>query len=141
VTDLTALFIDLIRAETHVFNRIDARMRAAHDLTLGQFEFLRILAGRASCRVYDIAHEVDITVGATSKAVDRLEARGWCRRDANPDDRRSSLIVLTDAGREALAAAGPTFDAAMAEQVAGLPEALVETLAEGLAEWRRRLEA
>ena len=66
VTDLTALYTDLIRTETRVFNRIDARLRAEHDLTLGQLEFLRILAAHGTCRVYDIARQVDITVGATS---------------------------------------------------------------------------
>jgi len=140
VTDLTALYTDLIRTETHVFNRIDARLRAEHDLTLGQLEFLRILAAHDTCRVYDIAHEVDITVGATSKAVDRLEARGWCARQPNPDDRRSSLITITPAGREALTAARPTFEAALADQVAGLPRPVVEALADGLRRWRDRLE-
>ena len=140
MTDLTALYTDLIRTETHVFNRIDARLRAEHDLTLGQLEFLRILAAHDTCRVYDIAHEVDITVGATSKAVDRLEARGWCARQPNPDDRRSSLITITPAGREALTAARPTFEAAVADQVAGLPRPVVEALADGLRRWRDRLE-
>jgi DNA-binding MarR family transcriptional regulator len=38
------------------------------------------------CRVYDIAHELGITTGGTSKLVDRIEARGYCRRLPNPDD-------------------------------------------------------
>jgi len=140
VTDLTALYTDLVRTETRVFNRIDARLRAEHELTLGQLEFLRILAAHDTCRVFDIAQEVDITVGATSKGVDRLEARGWCARQPNPDDRRSSLIALTPAGREALTAALPTFEAAVAEQVGGLPRPVVEALAAGLRQWRDRLE-
>jgi len=140
VTDLTALYTDLIRTETRVFNRIDARLRAEHDLTLGQLEFLRILAAHGTCRVYDIAHQVDITVGATSKGVDRLEARGWCARQPNPEDRRSSLITLTPAGRAALTAALPAFEAAVADQVAGLPRPVVEALADGLRQWRDRLE-
>ena len=140
MTDLTALYTDLIRTETRVFNRVDARLRAEHDLTLGQLEFLRILAAHDTCRVYDIAHQVDITVGATSKGVDRLEARGWCARRSNPDDRRSSLITLTAPGREALTAALPTFEAAIADQVGGLPGPVVEALADGLRQWRDRLE-
>ena len=112
----------------------------ADDMTLGVLQFLQIMECRKTCRVYDIAHEVDITVGATSKTVDRIEARGWCRRETNPDDRRSSLLVLTDAGRKALAAAVPTLEAAMADYVMGLPEPVLNQLAEGLGQWRRRLE-
>jgi DNA-binding MarR family transcriptional regulator len=58
----------------------------------------------------------------------------------NPDDRRSSLLVLTPAGRRALAAATPTFEAAMAEHVADLPQPILDHLAEGLRLWRRHLE-
>jgi DNA-binding MarR family transcriptional regulator len=140
VTDLTALYTDLVRAETRLYNRVDARLRAEHGMTLGTLEFLQIIDRRPACRVYDIAHEVDITVGATSKGVDRLEAKGWCERRSNPDDRRSSLLALTPAGRRALAEAVPTFDAAMAELVAGLPRPLLDQLAEGLRRWRHHLE-
>jgi DNA-binding MarR family transcriptional regulator len=136
VTELT----DLVRVETRLYNLVDARLRIEHDMTLGMLQFLRIMNRGSSCRVYDIAHEVDITVGATSKAVDRIEARGWCRRQANPDDRRSSLLVLTSAGQRALAAATPTFEAALAEHVASLPPPVLDQLAEGLGQWRRDLE-
>ncbi|MGK5684349.1 MarR family winged helix-turn-helix transcriptional regulator [Actinoplanes sp. URMC 104] len=140
MADLTSLFTDLVRAETRLYNRIDARLRAEHDITLGALEFLQIIDSRSTCRVHDIAREVDITVGATSKAVDRLEARGWCERRPNPDDRRSSLLVLTAAGRHAMATATPTFETAMAEQVSALPPAVLDRLADGLREWRRHLE-
>jgi DNA-binding MarR family transcriptional regulator len=60
---------------------------------------------RPSCRVQDVAAALGITVGAVSKLVDRLEAADLCVRRAHPDDRRSSLLDATDAGREAAAAA------------------------------------
>jgi hypothetical protein len=48
---------------------------------------------------------VSITVGGSGKSVDRLEAHGDCRRRANPQDRRPSLLELTEEGRLALATA------------------------------------
>jgi hypothetical protein len=54
----------------------------------------RIIEWRPTRRVYDIFAEVAITVGAASKAVDLLEAAGWCACSANPVDRRSSLLAL-----------------------------------------------
>ncbi|MEV6350698.1 MarR family winged helix-turn-helix transcriptional regulator [Actinoplanes sp. NPDC051851] len=136
MTDLTALFNDLVRTETRLYNTVDARLRAEHGLPLGSLEVLQIIGGRPHCRVQDVAHEVGITVGATSKAVDRLEARGWCRRAANPDDRRSSLLVLTPAGREVLDTATPSLEAVLAELTAGLPAPLLDQLAGALRAWR-----
>jgi DNA-binding MarR family transcriptional regulator len=37
--------------------------------------------------------------------VDELEAKGWAVRDRDPDDRRRSIVRITDAGREVLARA------------------------------------
>lgn len=99
MTDLAQVFADLVRYETRLYNVLGERLRAEHGLTAGQFEFLRIIGGRDDCRVNDLAHEVAITVGATSKAVDRLEAAGWVSRRPNPSNRRSSLLALTEAAR------------------------------------------
>ena len=64
----------------------------------------------AACRVFDIKEELALTVGGTSKLVDRIEAAGLCRRRANPDDRRSQIIELTPAGRRLLEEAIETFE-------------------------------
>jgi DNA-binding MarR family transcriptional regulator len=109
MTDVTQLFIDLVRVETRLYNAVDDRLRATHGLTVGQYQLMEIIERRDGCRVYDIVQEIAITVGAASKAVDRLETAGWCRRATNPDDRRSSLLTLTPAGSRLLAEAGPTF--------------------------------
>jgi DNA-binding MarR family transcriptional regulator len=141
VTDLAALFTDLVRLETRVYNAVDTRLRADHDLPLGQFEFLRYIAAQGSCRVYDLAQEMANTVGATSKAVDRLEAAGRVRRTANPDDRRSSLLTLTDAGRRVLTEATPTFESELTTWIgSALSAQAADQLATTLSMLRRRAE-
>jgi DNA-binding MarR family transcriptional regulator len=141
VTDLTSLFTDLVRLETRLYNVLDARLKAEHNLPLGQFEFLRILDQQGVARVYDLAHWAAITVGATSKAVDRLEASGRCRRTANPDDRRSSLVTLTPEGKRILAEAAPTVDAELQTWVGSvLPAETLEQLATMLSILRQRAE-
>jgi DNA-binding MarR family transcriptional regulator len=109
VADLTALFSELIRFETELWNAVDARLRGDCDLPLTQFEPMQIIS-RQRCRVQDIAEQLSITIGGTSKLVDRIEASGHCRRRPNPADRRSSLIELTPAGRRLLASATEAFD-------------------------------
>jgi DNA-binding MarR family transcriptional regulator len=71
---------------------------------------MQIIGRRKACRVHDIAEELSITVGGTSKLVDRIEASGHCRRRPNPGDRRSSLIELTPAGQRLLASATEAFE-------------------------------
>lgn len=142
MTDLTSLFTDLVRLETRLYNVLDARLKAEHGLPLGQFEFLRVIAARGNARVYDLAHDIAITVGATSKAVDRLESAGRCRRTANPHDRRSSLVELTPAGAEILAAATPTVEAELTTWLGSvLPAKVLTELATSLSMLRQRAEA
>lgn len=141
MTDLAQLFEDLVRAETRLYNAVDARLRDRHGLSLGQYELLQIMARRDGCRVLDIVHEVGITVGAASKAVDRLEAAGWCRRRVNEQDRRSSRLEVTPAGARLLAAARPTFETELAERLGGIAaERTLGQVARVLAALRERLE-
>ncbi len=108
--DLKQLFSDLIRFETELWNAIDARLRIEHDLPLHKFEPMQIISSRPNCRVYDIAGALSLTTGGVSKLVDAIEASGYCERRPNPDDRRSSIIELTPAGKKALAQATKTFE-------------------------------
>ena len=117
MTDLKALFSELIRFETELWNAVDARLRADYDLPLSRFEPMQVMARRGACRVNDIAEELAITVGGTSKLVDRIEACGYCRRRPDPDDGRSSIIELTPAGRRLLNAATATLERELADRL------------------------
>jgi MarR family transcriptional regulator, organic hydroperoxide resistance regulator len=110
MADLQQLFSELIRFGTELWNAVDARLRAECGLQLTWFEPMQVISRCPDCRVYDIADELSITVGGTSKLVDRIEAAGYCRRRPNPGDRRSSIIELTPAGRRLLARATGVFE-------------------------------
>jgi DNA-binding MarR family transcriptional regulator len=110
MTDLLDLFHQMVRFETELWNAVDARLRDDFDLPLSRLEPMQVIARHPSCRVHDIAEELSITIGGTSKLVDRIEAAGYCIRRANPDDGRSSVIELTAAGRRVLANAAKAFE-------------------------------
>jgi DNA-binding MarR family transcriptional regulator len=110
MTDLLDLFHQLVRLETELWNAVDARLRDDLDLPLSRLEPMQVIARHPSCRVNDIAEELSITIGGTSKLVDRIEAAGYCIRRANPDDGRSSVIELTAAGRRILTKAAKAFE-------------------------------
>lgn len=110
-----SLFSDLIRLETEVWNAVEARLRSEHALELTWFEHMQLIDRIPNCRVQEIADALSITVGGTSKLIDRIAVAGLCRRRANPDDRRSSFIELTAAGKRKLAAATLTFNESVKE--------------------------
>ena len=105
-----ALFSDLVRLETELWDLVDRRLRGDHDLPLSWFEPMTVMASVADCRVADIAEALSITVGGTSKLVDRIENAGWCARAPNPADARSSVLALTGPGRALLGAAQASFE-------------------------------
>src|SRR5262245_27836860 len=107
---------DLIRLEIALWDRVNSRLHQAHDLSLAFFEALYFI-GRShdgSLRVGDLARALRITVGATSKLVDRIEAAGLIRRELDTADRRASRLVLTTTGKRTLADASTTYEAEMA---------------------------
>ena len=139
--DADQWFTDLVRVETRLYNAVEDRLRAEHGLTAGQYQFLRVIAATEHCRVLDLVREIGISVGATSKAVDRIEAAGWCRRSPNPNDRRSSYLTLTEAGERLLASATPVWTRTISEHLAGaVSEDAVARSGETLAALRRSLE-
>lgn len=109
---------------------------------LGRFQVLRALALRTAdgsgCRVNDIAEDLLVTVGGVSKLVDRLENAGFCCRRANPADRRSSLLELTDDGRRLLGDAVQTVEDELSRRFSALDESELRQLTAVLAKLDQR---
>ncbi|MEV0754583.1 MarR family winged helix-turn-helix transcriptional regulator [Streptosporangium sp. NPDC050280] len=141
MSHITPIFADLVRVETRLYNAVSARLRAEHGLGLGQFEFLEIIDRVPGCRVLDIVGELAITVGAVSKAVDRLVASGWCLRVAHPQDRRSSVLRLTPEGEKQLAASRPTVESELISLTATVSPDDLALITSTLATLRATLEA
>lgn len=141
MSDITRAFTDLVRVETRIYNAVHARLRAELGLGMGQFEFLEIIDRVPGCRVLDLVGELAITVGAVSKAVDRLVAAEWCERVAHPPDRRSSVLRLTPDGEELLAAARPVVESELHILTRAVPPGGLGRLASTLAGLRATLEA
>jgi DNA-binding MarR family transcriptional regulator len=112
---------ELIRLEIALWDRVDARLRQSHELPLAFFEPLHLIsrAKGDSMRVGDLARGLRITVGGTSKLVDRIERAGLIARVPDPDDRRASRVALTTAGKRKLTAALKTYEAEMAGILGG----------------------
>ncbi len=86
---------------------------------------LEVLLNKGPQRVSDIGRRVDLTSGAITTAIDRLEARGLVARGLDDEDRRSRIVRLTPAGRERISEVFAQHAAAL-EAASRRPEQIVE---------------
>ncbi len=89
----------LFRAQVEIMRRLEAD-DLMPDLTLKEYDILYTLrlAGGNGLRLKELNKGVLMHQSALSRLVERLELRGLVRRCTAPDDRRGTLISLTDAG-------------------------------------------
>jgi MarR family transcriptional regulator, multiple antibiotic resistance protein MarR len=118
-----AFFADLVRCETRLYNQFNDELRTSHGIVTSQYEFLRYIRDQDSPRTTDMAAEFAIGVGAVSKAMDRLEARGLVARVPNPANRRSTILRLTEEGHALIDSADKTFEERLAGILTGVATA------------------
>ena len=111
-----------------------------HDLSPHESRALRVAADREeSPRLRDLADALRIAPRSVTDVVDALERKGYVVREPDPHDRRASVVVVTNAGRQVRAAVhearrrsvGDQMGALTATQRAALADALTR-LEEGL---------
>ena len=88
---------------------INKRVRAALKETLGEYGItpedwgvltsLRLRKDGRAVSPGALARDLDLSSGATTSRLDRLEDAGYIRRLPDPSDRRGVLVELTDEGR------------------------------------------
>lgn len=121
--DVAAEISDLL-ARTH--RRL--RKHAGTDLgalgvTPSQLRTLRVLARDGDQRVTELARRLDIVPRSATSVVDGLERAGYVRRQADPTDRRATIVELTSAGRDVMAEVNRRRHAGMEELLARLTPA------------------
>lgn len=100
----------LLRAHGSLIHDLDAELRAAHDLSLHEYEVLLVLGEAADrrMRMSDLASAVLLSQSGLTRLVDRLVQAGAVERARCEDDRRGLNAELTPAGRVRLEQARPT---------------------------------
>lgn len=100
---------NFLEAHRLVFAQLERQLQADYDLSHADYEILVRLSEAAErrLRMSDLAEATLSSRSRLSHAVARLEALGWVRRAACPNDKRGTFAELTDAGFAALAAAAP----------------------------------
>ena len=101
-----AAVTSVMRVQQIIQSAVDAALKP-HGLTFARYEALVLLyfsrKGALPMRV--MGERLQLHPTSITNIVDRLESDGLARRLPHPSDRRTTLVELTDAGRERLTAA------------------------------------
>ena len=88
---------------------LDAQLH--RDAGISHFEYqvmaMLSMSPQRTQRMSEVAALANGSLPRLSRTVDRLERRGWVTRRPDPDDGRSTLAVLTDAGWDKVVATAP----------------------------------
>ncbi|UTH72974.1 MarR family winged helix-turn-helix transcriptional regulator [Chromobacterium sp. IIBBL 290-4] len=116
----------LVSDTGRLYGRVfDQRARQQLGLSLAQCRLLGALAahqGKDALSQAELADRLDLTPMGVATLCDRMQAAGWLRRVACPQDRRVNKIELLPPAYEALTAAMALGDELQAQAQQGLSE-------------------
>src|SRR5437773_7471754 len=100
--------------------RLATRSIESSEAGLSDFAVMEMLLHKGPQPVNEIGRRIELTSGAITTAVDRLESRGLVTREAHESDRRARIVRLTARGRVEAARAFAHHKKAMDEAAAAL---------------------
>jgi DNA-binding MarR family transcriptional regulator len=115
------------RAQVRAFQSF-AQAAGGMGLTPMLFGVLVVIDERPGVSQAEIADALGADPSTMVRMLDQLEKRAWVRREPSPVDRRSTLPVLTEAGRSILVEALPLVIESDRRIAAALTSAERETL-------------
>ena len=83
----------------HAIEKNAMRSVSALGLGLSDFAVLEVLLHKGPLPVNTVGKQILLNSSSITAAIDRLEARKLLRRVAVPNDKRSRIVKLTEAGR------------------------------------------
>jgi DNA-binding MarR family transcriptional regulator len=110
------------RALVSIIQAADRRLEPK-GITHAQWSALFMLDRRRASTVAELARETQSDPGAMTRLLDRLEAKGFCRRQRSTDDRRVVRIELTPEGEVAAQEVPVVLTQVLNEHLAGFSKA------------------
>src|SRR5438093_8829421 len=125
----THLWLVLMKAH-RTLERLATRSIESSEVGLTDFAVMEMLLHKGAQPVNEIGRRVNLTSGAITTAVDRLESRALVTREAHSSDRRARIVRLTAAGEQEAASLFAGHKAAMDLAASGLSKTERATLTE-----------
>src|SRR2546422_1116623 len=100
-TDISGTHLWLVMMKAHrTLQRLATRSIESAEVGLSDFAVMEMLLHKGPQPVNEIGRRIELTSGAITTAVDRLESRGLVTREAHENDRRARIVWLTARGKD-----------------------------------------
>lgn len=113
----------LVKDATRALVRALQRRLVAHDVSFGQWAFLRVLWDRDGLTLTELSKEAGVKAPTAFVAVKAMEARGYVVRRQLAGNRRKVHVFLTPRGRELKARLVPLAEEVNRRALRGVPPA------------------
>ncbi|WP_226654669.1 MarR family winged helix-turn-helix transcriptional regulator [Pseudalkalibacillus hwajinpoensis] len=120
------LFIVLARASRSVTDHIKTDIQR-YGLNPTEFAVLELLYHKGNQPLQQIGEKILLASGSITYVVDKLEGKGYLKRNPCPNDRRITHAVITDEGKELMDRIFPEHELQVQSIFAGLDEQEKET--------------
>lgn len=124
-TEACAAVLDQLRRTTRQQRQLTRRLGIEH---VTDAAVLGVVEAEGPLRLSDLAERLLVDASVTSRQVAALVAAGLLAREADPDDGRSRLLHVTDAGRADLARWRAVSSGLLVERLTGWDDAELRTL-------------
>jgi len=125
--DKDTLGFILCHADLKMKNNLLRKIKS-FDITTEQWMIMNRLFEEGGISQKELSERTFKDQGALTRTLDRMEKKGFIRRQVSPSDRRSFLIYLTEAGQNVRNQIVPIAMESIEEAVKGFTEEEVETL-------------
>lgn len=130
---------DLIRQIQLRFSVFYGMNLSKRGVTLRQFSVLVALVRAGRLKMSELAKALRVSLPAITQMVDQMEEKQLVRRQAHPDDRRATLVVLTQEGRKVAAETQGKALRLLTEIFLGFPSRDRESIARFMRSMSRKL--
>src|SRR5213080_3584809 len=121
ITDVSGTHLWLVVMKAHrALKLLATGSIESSRMGLSDFAVMEMLLHKGPQPVNEIGRRIDLTSGAITTAVDRLESRGLVMREAHESDRRARIVRLTARGKEQAVKVFAGHKAAMDSAASGL---------------------
>jgi DNA-binding MarR family transcriptional regulator len=108
-------WVRLLRTHAALARSLNSQLAVEHGLTINDYEALLLLseAGGQGLRRTDLAQSIQLTASGVTRLLEGLQAEGLVAKRECSEDARVVYAVITEAGRERLAASSCSHVAAI----------------------------
>ena len=135
------LWLRLLYCASHIESIMQSRIMSAFGISLARFDLMAQLerAG-GGLTMSEVSRRMMVSNGATTSLVDKLVEDGLVQREAHPEDRRTTLLHLTEQGRARFLAMAREHEKWIIQLLAGMDGAAKQRLLNGLGTLKQHLE-